>query len=201
MQNDITRGYFEERAQQEGNSPLGQQIRAWLANPERRRRRRRDRGQPARGRPDPHALRRDDAEGRPCRQCACRRARQATVNCRIFPGVAAEGRPGRAAAIAGPKVEVTPDPNYIGMPTPASPLRADVVNAVTNGAPALPRPADARLSGDVDRRERRQLLPRAGHPGLRRRRQLGHLARRRARARPRRAHPVRAMYDDVLTGR
>ena len=33
MQNAITRGYFEERARQEGNSPLGQQIRAWLANP------------------------------------------------------------------------------------------------------------------------------------------------------------------------
>ena len=33
MQNDMTRGYFAERARQEGNSPLGQQIRAWLANP------------------------------------------------------------------------------------------------------------------------------------------------------------------------
>src|SRR5437764_1564347 len=33
MQNDVTRSYFEERARQEGNSPLGQQIRAWVANP------------------------------------------------------------------------------------------------------------------------------------------------------------------------
>ena len=33
MQNETTRGYFEERARQEGNSPLGQQMRAWLANP------------------------------------------------------------------------------------------------------------------------------------------------------------------------
>ena len=33
MLNDVSRGYFEERARQEGNSPLGQQIRAWLANP------------------------------------------------------------------------------------------------------------------------------------------------------------------------
>ena len=28
-----TRGYFEERSRQEGNSPLGQAIRRWLANP------------------------------------------------------------------------------------------------------------------------------------------------------------------------
>src|SRR5690348_4765511 len=33
MQNEVTRAYFEERAKQEGNSPLGRQIRAWLANP------------------------------------------------------------------------------------------------------------------------------------------------------------------------
>src|SRR3954454_173646 len=33
MQNDITLGYFEERAREEGNSPLGQAIRRWLANP------------------------------------------------------------------------------------------------------------------------------------------------------------------------
>src|SRR3982751_2804332 len=33
MMNDASRGYFEERARQEGSSPLGQQIRAWLANP------------------------------------------------------------------------------------------------------------------------------------------------------------------------
>ena len=33
MLNPANRGYFEERAKQEGNSPLGQAIRAWLANP------------------------------------------------------------------------------------------------------------------------------------------------------------------------
>src|SRR5947209_17117451 len=33
MQNAANRGYFEERARQEGNSALGQAIRAWLANP------------------------------------------------------------------------------------------------------------------------------------------------------------------------
>jgi len=34
--------------------------------------------------------------------------------------------------VAGPKIEVKPDPNFIGEPTPASPLRPDVLNAVTN---------------------------------------------------------------------
>ena len=33
MMNETTRGYFEERARQEGNSPLGQAMRRWLANP------------------------------------------------------------------------------------------------------------------------------------------------------------------------
>ncbi|MFL6732714.1 MAG: M20/M25/M40 family metallo-hydrolase, partial [Sphingomicrobium sp.] len=33
MLNDASRGYFEERARQEGNSALGQAIRRWLANP------------------------------------------------------------------------------------------------------------------------------------------------------------------------
>jgi acetylornithine deacetylase/succinyl-diaminopimelate desuccinylase-like protein len=33
MLNDTSRGYFEERARQEGDSPLGQQIRRWLADP------------------------------------------------------------------------------------------------------------------------------------------------------------------------
>src|SRR5437868_12620017 len=33
MMNDTSRGYFEERAKQEGNSTLGNAIRRWLANP------------------------------------------------------------------------------------------------------------------------------------------------------------------------
>src|SRR3954463_3072952 len=33
MMSETTRGYFEERSRQEGNSPLGQAIRRWLANP------------------------------------------------------------------------------------------------------------------------------------------------------------------------
>ncbi|MEO8176232.1 MAG: M20/M25/M40 family metallo-hydrolase, partial [Sphingomicrobium sp.] len=33
MLNDTSRSYFQERSRQEGNSPLGQQIRRWLSNP------------------------------------------------------------------------------------------------------------------------------------------------------------------------
>jgi len=58
----------------------------------------------------------------------------ATVNCRIFPGVQPKDVQAQLQAAVGPKVEVTPDPLYIGVPTPASPVRADVVNAVKAAA-------------------------------------------------------------------
>ena len=53
----------------------------------------------------------------------------ATVNCRIFPGHSIEDVKSTLAKVAGPKVEVT----TIGTPFPApsSPLRQDVVDAVT----------------------------------------------------------------------
>ena len=129
MQNEITRGYFAERAQQEGNSPLGQQMRAWLANPK-----------------DGAAA--DAIEANPLEvgltrtRCvatmlkgghadnALPQTAQATVNCRIFPGVEPKQVQAELQQLVGPKVEVTPDPGYIGVPTPASPPRADVINAV-----------------------------------------------------------------------
>ena len=55
----------------------------------------------------------------------------ATVNCRIFPGVQPKDVQAELQQLAGPKVEVTPDPSFIGVPTPASPLRPDVLGAVT----------------------------------------------------------------------
>ena len=133
MQNEITRGYFEERSRQEGDSPLGQQIRAWLANPN-----------------DGAAA--DAIEANPLEvgltrtRCVATRLQgghadnalpqsaTATVNCRIFPGVQPKDVQAELQALAGPKVEVTPDPLYIGVPTPASPVRADVVNAVKAAA-------------------------------------------------------------------
>jgi acetylornithine deacetylase/succinyl-diaminopimelate desuccinylase-like protein len=130
MQNEVTRAYFEARAKQEGNSPLGQEIRAWLANPN-----------------DGAAA--DAIEANPLEvgitrtRCvatmlsgghadnALPQSATATVNCRIFPGVQPAEVQAELQKLVGPKVEVKPDPNFIGVPTPASPLRPDVVNAVT----------------------------------------------------------------------
>ena len=130
MQNETSRGYFEERSRQEGDSPLGQQIRAWLANPN-------------------DAAAADAIEANPLEvgltrtRCvatmlqaghadnALPQTAQATVNCRIFPGVDPKAVQAELQQLAGPKVEVVPDPNYIGIPTPPSPLRPDVLKAVT----------------------------------------------------------------------
>jgi acetylornithine deacetylase/succinyl-diaminopimelate desuccinylase-like protein len=131
MLNEASRGYFEERARQEGNSPLGQQIRRWLANPN-----------------DGAAA--DAIEANPLEvgltrtRCvatmlsgghadnALPQTARATVNCRIMPGVQPKDVQAELQQLAGPKVEVTPDPNYIGVPTPASPLRPEVLKAVTD---------------------------------------------------------------------
>jgi acetylornithine deacetylase/succinyl-diaminopimelate desuccinylase-like protein len=130
LQNDANRGYFEERARQEGNSPLGQAIRRWLANPN-----------------DGEAA--DIVEASPIdvgltrTRCvatmlsgghadnALPQSATATVNCRIFPGVQPKDVQAELQQVVGPNVEVKPDPNYIGLPTPASPLRPDVLKAVT----------------------------------------------------------------------
>jgi acetylornithine deacetylase/succinyl-diaminopimelate desuccinylase-like protein len=130
MQNDANRGYFEERARQEGNSPLGQAIRRWLANPG-----------------DGEAA--DIVEASPIdvgltrTRCvatmlsgghadnALPQSATATVNCRIFPGVQPAAVQAELQQLVGANVEVKPDPNYTGVPTPASPLRPDVLAAVT----------------------------------------------------------------------
>jgi acetylornithine deacetylase/succinyl-diaminopimelate desuccinylase-like protein len=130
MQNDANRGYFEERAKQEGNSPLGQAIRRWLANPN-----------------DGEAA--DIVEASPLdvgltrTRCvatmlsgghadnALPQSATATVNCRIFPGIEPKVVQAELQQLVGPNVEVKPDPNYEGVPTPASPLRRDVLKAVT----------------------------------------------------------------------
>jgi acetylornithine deacetylase/succinyl-diaminopimelate desuccinylase-like protein len=130
MQNDANRGYFDQRAREEGDSPLGNAIRAWLANPN-----------------DGAAA--DIVEASPLdvgltrTRCvatmlkgghadnALPQSATATVNCRIMPGVQPKEVQAELQAMAGPKVQVTPDPNFIGVPTPASPLRPDVLSAVT----------------------------------------------------------------------
>ena len=136
MMNDVSRAYFEERAKQEGNSQLGQEIRAWLANPT-----------------DGKAA--DAIEANPLEvgltrtRCvatmlsgghadnALPQSATATVNCRIFPGVQPTDVQAELQKLVGPNVEVKPDPNYIGVPTPASPLRPDVLAAVTKAVHAV----------------------------------------------------------------
>jgi acetylornithine deacetylase/succinyl-diaminopimelate desuccinylase-like protein len=130
MLTDANRGYFVERSRQEGNSALGNAMRRWLANPS-----------------DGAAA--DEIEANPLEvgltrtRCvatmlegghadnALPQMAKATVNCRIFPGVEPKTVQAQLQQLAGPKVEVIPDPNYIGVITPSSPLRPDVLAAVT----------------------------------------------------------------------
>ena len=140
MQNEITRGYFAERASQEENSPLGRAIRAWLTNPK-----------------DGAAA--DAIEANPLEvgltrtRCvatmlsgghadnALPQTATATVNCRIFPGVQPKDVQAELQTLVGPKVKVTPDPYFAGVPCPASPPRPDVVNAVKAAALRFHGPA------------------------------------------------------------
>ena len=140
MINETTRGYFEERARQEGNSPLGQAIHRWLANPS--------------DRAAADAIDADPLEvGYTRTTCvatmlkgghadnALPQSATATVNCRIFPGVQPKDVQAELQQLAGPKIAVTPDPNFIGVPTPASPLRPDVLSAVKGAILHLYGPA------------------------------------------------------------
>ena len=140
MLNDTSRGYFEERARQEGDSALGQAIRRWLANPN-----------------DGAAA--DEIEANPLEvgltrtRCvatmlegghadnALPQSAKATVNCRIMPGVQPKDVQAEIQQFVGNKVEVVPDPNYIGEPTPPSPLRPDVLKAVTDAVQKIHGPA------------------------------------------------------------
>jgi acetylornithine deacetylase/succinyl-diaminopimelate desuccinylase-like protein len=139
MLNPANRGYFEHRAKQEGDTPLGRAMRAWLANP--------NEGAAA-----------DVVEASPIdvgltrTRCvatmlsgghadnALPQSATATVNCRIMPGVQPKDVQAEIEQTVGPKVEVVPDPNYIGIPTPTSPLRPDVLAAVGNAIHAVVDP-------------------------------------------------------------
>ena len=130
MLNPANRGYFEQRAKEEGNSKLGQAIRAWLADPN-----------------DGAAA--DIVEASPLdvgltrTRCvatmlkgghadnALPQSATATVNCRIMPGVQPREVQAELQQMVGPKVEVRPDPSFTGVPTPATPLRPEVLAAVT----------------------------------------------------------------------
>jgi acetylornithine deacetylase/succinyl-diaminopimelate desuccinylase-like protein len=197
MQNDVTRAYFEERAKQEGNSQLGQQIRAWLANPN-------------------DAAAADAIEANPLEvgltrtRCvatmlsgghadnALPQSATATVNCRIFPGVQPPEVQAQLQKLVGPKVEVKPDPNYIGVPTPASPLRPDVLAAVTNAVHKVidrrmdiyPEMSTGASDGSFFRAQGIPVYDVDGSWGISPLDERAHGLDERI--------PVRAMYDDVL---
>jgi len=197
MMNETSRGYFEERSRQEGNSPLGQAIRRWLANP--------NDGQAA-----------DAIEANPLEvgltrtRCvatmlkaghadnALPQSASATVNCRIFPGVQPKDVQAELQAMAGPKVEVTPDPNFIGTPSPASPLRPDVLAAVTAaiqrfhgpGMRVYPAMSTGASDGSFFRAQGIPVYDVDGSWGISPDDERAHGLDERL--------PVRAMYDDVL---
>ena len=134
--NETTRGYFKLRAMQEGDSALGKSIRAWLANEAD--------GAAA------DAIEANELEvGLTRTRCvatelaaghadnALPQSADATVNCRILPGVSPDTVEAELKGIVGPGVEVTKDPNYVGRATPVSPQRADVAKAYQDAITAL----------------------------------------------------------------
>jgi acetylornithine deacetylase/succinyl-diaminopimelate desuccinylase-like protein len=197
MLNDVSRGYFEERARQEGDSALGQQIRRWLANPN-----------------DGEAA--DAIEANPLEvgltrtRCvatmlqgghadnALPQSAKATVNCRIMPGIDPKAVQAELQQLAGPKVEVTPDPNYLGVSTPVSPLRPDVLKAVTKAiqrfhGPAMhvyPMMSTGASDGSFFRAQGIPVYDVDGSWGISPDDERAHGLDERI--------PVRAMYDDVL---
>ena len=130
MLNETTRAYFTQRAKQEGDSPLGQAMRRWLANEQD--------GEAA------DIIEANELEvGRTRTRCvatmlegghadnALPQSAKATVNCRIMPGVDPKAVLAELQQLAGPKVKVSFDESFLGRSTPPSPLRKDVMDAVT----------------------------------------------------------------------
>jgi acetylornithine deacetylase/succinyl-diaminopimelate desuccinylase-like protein len=132
--NETTKVYFTERAKQEGNSELGNAMRAWVADPT-------DGAAADRIENDPLEV------GLTRTRCVATRLKgghadnalpqlaEATVNCRILPGVQPATIEAELKQLVGPGVEITPDEDA-GRPTPVSPLRADVVGAYTRAVHA-----------------------------------------------------------------
>ena len=134
MLTETTREYFTARAKQEGNSELGQAMSRWLANS--------NDGEAAdiieanplevgltRTRCVATMLKGGHAEN------ALPQLAEATVNCRIMPGVEPKVVEAELKQTVGPGVEVTPYADA-GRPTPVSPLRDDIVKAYTDAVQA-----------------------------------------------------------------
>jgi acetylornithine deacetylase/succinyl-diaminopimelate desuccinylase-like protein len=133
MLTETTRAYFEARQRQE-KGPLGEAMRAWLANPS-----------------DDQAADSIEANeletGMTRTRCvatmlngghapnALAQKVEANVNCRIMPGVDPATVAATLRRIAGSGVTVTPIRE--ARPSPASPLRADVVGAYSRSIARL----------------------------------------------------------------
>lgn len=136
--NPTTRAYFQARQAQE-KGPLGDAMRRWLADPAD--------GAAA------DAIEANEVEaGRTRTRCvatmlsgghadnALPQMARAAVNCRIMPGVEPKAVEDELRALVGPGVEITPDPAFIGRPTPVLPIRDDVLAAYTQAVRALHGP-------------------------------------------------------------
>jgi acetylornithine deacetylase/succinyl-diaminopimelate desuccinylase-like protein len=134
MMTEVNRAYFTARARQEGESPLGNAMRAWVANP--------NDGEAA------DIIEASELEtGMTRTRCVATRLdgghaenalpqkAEATVNCRIMPGVPVPSVLEELRAIAGPKVKV--EPVKPAVESPPSPLRDDVVSAYTRSVRSL----------------------------------------------------------------
>jgi acetylornithine deacetylase/succinyl-diaminopimelate desuccinylase-like protein len=126
--NEVTRGYFIERAKTE-TGELGDAMRRWVKDE-------RDRAAADRIESDPTEV------GQTRTRCVATRLEgghadnalpqlaRATVNCRIVPGETPDAVKAELAALAGTGVSVDMTDAF-GAPTLASPLRPDVVGAFT----------------------------------------------------------------------
>ena len=136
MLNDTTRAYFTVRASQEGDSALGKAIRAWLANEQD--------GAAA------DAIEANELEvGLTRTRCVATELKgghadnalpqmaQATVNCRIMPGVQPDAIEAELKGVVGAGVEVTKNKDYLGRPTPVSPQRNEITKAYLDAVQAL----------------------------------------------------------------
>ena len=138
MLTDVGRAYFTERAKDE-KGPLGDAMRRWVANP--------DDGAAA------DIIEASELEvGKTRTRCvatmldgghadnALPQSATATVNCRIMPGVQPATVQAELQRVAGPNIEVKPDPGFIGKPTPVLPIVPEVLAAYTAAVQKLHGP-------------------------------------------------------------
>ena len=137
--NEVTRAYFQER-QKDEKGALGDAMRRWLADPD---------DQAA-----ADAIENNELEvGRTRTRCvatmlqgghadnALPQMARAVVNCRIMPGMEPAAVQAELQQTVGQGVEITPDPSFIGKPTPVPPIRQDVMRAYGKSVQQLHGPA------------------------------------------------------------